>query len=79
MGIAQLFVIYPISRVFEEMLRADNPLDTFGFTISQAISLASVPVALLVMFLLRYLPERSPRAVAELEAKQMKTARPAEK
>ncbi len=80
MVIAWCFVLYPISRVFEEYLRADNPHDTFGLTISQGISVACVPLAFLFMLLLRYLPARSPRAVAELELrKSPEVARPVKK
>jgi len=70
MVIAMVFVLYPIGRFLLEMLRADNPQDTFGFTVSQGISLAAIPLALGFMLLLKMLPERSPRAVAELAAKK---------
>lgn len=70
MVVAWLFVLYPIARFLEEMIRADNPHDTFGFTISQGISLAVIPLALAFMLLLRFLPPRSPRALAELERKK---------
>jgi phosphatidylglycerol:prolipoprotein diacylglycerol transferase len=76
MVIVWLFILYPICRYFEESIRADNPLDTFGFTVSQGISLAAIPLAILFAILLRYLPERSPRAVAEIEQRNSKTARP---
>jgi phosphatidylglycerol:prolipoprotein diacylglycerol transferase len=81
MVIAWLFVLYPATRIFEEMIRADNPHDTFGLTISQAISVAAIPAAFLFMLLLRKLPERSSRAIRELSAKQaqienIKTAKP---
>ncbi|MFA5863237.1 MAG: prolipoprotein diacylglyceryl transferase [Phycisphaerae bacterium] len=80
MVIALLFVIYPISRIFEEAIRADNPIDTFGLTVSQGISVVSIPIALLLMLLLRYLPEQSPRHIAELEQKNAPTvARPLKK
>lgn len=68
MVIALCFVLYPIERFLIEMIRADNPLDTFGFTISQGISLAAVPVAVAAMIVLWYLPPRSRWALAELEA-----------
>jgi phosphatidylglycerol---prolipoprotein diacylglyceryl transferase len=67
MVLAWLFVLYPISRIIEEILRADNPHDTFGLTISQGISVASIVLALLFMVLLRFLPAQSPRAIAELK------------
>jgi len=80
MVIAWCFVLYPITRIIEEYLRADNPLDTFGLTISQGISVASIPLALLFMLILRYLPARSPRALAELESRKVQeVARPVKK
>lgn len=69
MVICWLFVIYPISRFLLELIRIDNPVDTFGLTISQGISLAVVPLAVLMMLYLRRLPEVSPRAVAEMQAR----------
>jgi len=76
MVIAWLFVLYPICRIFEEAIRADNPHDTFGLTISQGISVAAIPVALLFMLLLRYMPAQSPKAVAEREMQNTQVARP---
>ena len=69
MVICWLFVIYPISRFLLELIRTDNPQDTFGLTISQGISLAVVPLAVLMMLYLRRLPEVSLRAVAEMQAR----------
>ncbi len=61
-----LFIIYPINRFLIEMIRADNPHDTFGFTVSQFISLVVVPLAILAFLVIRLLPANSPRKVAEL-------------
>jgi len=68
MVVGLLFVIYPISRFLLEMIRADNPHDSFGLTVSQFISVPTVIVAALYMLYLRRLPEVSPRAAAELKA-----------
>jgi phosphatidylglycerol:prolipoprotein diacylglycerol transferase len=79
--ITLLFIIYPISRFLLESIRADNPIDTFGsFTISQGISLVSVPIAILVFIILHFMPAKSKQALAELSAEksEMKTARPVE-
>ncbi len=76
MVLAWLFVLYPICRIFEEILRADNPHDTLGLTISQGISVASIVFALLFMVLLRFLPMRSPRAIAELEKQKRPSVAP---
>jgi phosphatidylglycerol:prolipoprotein diacylglycerol transferase len=79
--IALLFIIYPISRFLMETIRADNPIDTFGsFTISQGISLVTVPIAIVFMVILHFMPAKSKRAIAELEAgsAEIKKARPAE-
>lgn len=64
MVFATMLLLYPISRVILEMIRVDNPHDTAGLTISQAVSLGTflVGVALFVV-MYRFLPIRSPRAV----------------
>jgi phosphatidylglycerol---prolipoprotein diacylglyceryl transferase len=77
MVIALVFVLYPIARFLIELLRADNPHDTFGLTISQGISVASIPAALLVMLLLRKLPARSRWAVDEFNRLARQHAAPA--
>jgi phosphatidylglycerol:prolipoprotein diacylglycerol transferase len=38
--VVSLFILYPIVRFVLEIIRADNPHDTFGLTISQFISVA---------------------------------------
>ncbi|MBN1347321.1 MAG: prolipoprotein diacylglyceryl transferase [Phycisphaerae bacterium] len=58
-----MFVLYPITRVILEWVRADNPIDSGGLTISQAISVGIVPMALVYMFIIyKFLPPQSPRA-----------------
>ncbi len=59
-----MWLLYPIVRIVEELIRADNPLDTGGMTISQAVSVGGVVFALLWFWWLSKLPLRSPRAVA---------------
>ncbi len=60
-----MLVLYPITRVVLELIRVDNPLDTVGLTISQAVSLGvcAVGVAYLIGVCTR-LPLRSERALA---------------
>jgi prolipoprotein diacylglyceryltransferase len=58
-----MFILYPITRVILEWIRADNPIDAGGLTISQAISLGVLPMALLYMLIIyKFLPPQSPRA-----------------
>ncbi len=59
-----LLVLYPISRIILEVIRTDNPHDSFGVTISQAVSFGVIALGILFLVILyRYLPLRSPRAV----------------
>ncbi len=59
-----LLVLDPISRIILEVVRTDNPHDSFGVTISQAVSIGVVVFGILFLVALyRYLPLRSPRAV----------------
>jgi phosphatidylglycerol:prolipoprotein diacylglycerol transferase len=61
--IAALFMLYPVQRFFEEIIRVDNPLDSAGLTVSQFIGVAMFVVGATAMFCLyRYFPERSPLA-----------------
>ncbi len=57
------FLLYPIMRYFEEAIRADNPLDTAGMTISQFVSVVLFLGALAWIIGLQFQPLRSPRAV----------------
>ena len=62
--IGVLLMLYPIPRLLLEMIRADNPGDVGGLTISQFISLLMVGAgAVWIFFIYKYLPERSPNAV----------------
>jgi len=54
--------LYAIERFFEEMLRTDNPIDTFGLTISQAISVGVLILAGISWPILQRMPLRSPSA-----------------
>ncbi len=57
-------VLYSISRFLMELIRADNPLDTFGgLTISQGISLGTFAAGLLWLAVMYRLPTFSPRAI----------------
>ncbi len=60
-----LFLIgYPIARICLEKIRNDNPLDTFGLTVSQGISVAMILIGIIwLVVIYRFLPERSPAAV----------------
>jgi phosphatidylglycerol---prolipoprotein diacylglyceryl transferase len=55
--------LYAVERFIEEIIRADNPTDTFGLTASQGVSIVILSVVLLWYLCLRRLPPRSPRAV----------------
>lgn len=60
-----MMITYPLIRIPLEAIRADNPLDAFGLTASTAISLGLILAGGVYLFVLyRYLPERSPHAVA---------------
>ncbi len=62
--IASVFLFYPLPRVLLESIRADNPLDVAGLTISQSVSIimfVGAVIALIVLY--KCLPERSPLAV----------------
>lgn len=55
-------ILYSISRLLTELIRSDNPLDVYGVTISQAISLCTLAAGLLWMWLVyARLPMVSPR------------------
>lgn len=57
-----LLAIQPPTRFILEIIRTDNPRDTFAMTISQALALGMTVVAIIGLFLLRKMPPRSPRA-----------------
>lgn len=56
--------LYAMERFIEELVRTDNPIDTFGLTISQAISVGVLVLAVIYYAVIRQLPLRSPCAVA---------------
>lgn len=60
---ATLCTIYPITRIILETVRVDNPHDSAGLTISQAVSLAMFVFGVGMLLVLRRMPERSPLAV----------------
>jgi phosphatidylglycerol:prolipoprotein diacylglycerol transferase len=56
------FAVYAVERFVEEIIRSDNPHDTFGLTISQGVSVGVLLAALLAWLILRQMPEGSPHA-----------------
>lgn len=58
---ALAMILYGIERFIEEMVRSDNPVDTFGLTVSQGISVAVVAGGLLWWLILKAMPLRSSR------------------
>lgn len=52
--------LYAIERFVEEMIRSDNPQDTFGLTVSQGVSIGILAVCILSWLYLRTLPEKAP-------------------
>jgi len=57
-------MLYAPLRFVEEIIRIDNPHDTLGLTVSQALSAAIFLSALLAMLVLRKMPLRSPKPAA---------------
>ncbi len=57
-------MLYAVERFVAEVIRVDNPRDTFGLTISQGISIALFLTALVSLLVLRRLPLRSPKPAA---------------
>ena len=63
MVFAMLLITYPITRILLELIRVDNPKDTFGgLTVSQGISLVMIGLGIVLIFILRQLPEKCPLA-----------------
>lgn len=56
-------MLYALERFVEEYLRSDNPLDTMGLTVSQAVSIGLLAVIGLWLLMLMRMPLRSPLAV----------------
>ncbi len=57
-----LLLVEPPTRWMLEVLRADNPVDTAGLTVSQFLAIGISLVGLLGLIWLHYLPPRSPHA-----------------
>ncbi|MEK6675344.1 MAG: prolipoprotein diacylglyceryl transferase [Planctomycetota bacterium] len=69
--IGLVFVLYPISRFFEEIIRTDNPHEFGGLTISQTISFLMFLGGVAYMIVLyKWLPIRSPLAANAAPAQQ---------
>ena len=63
-----MLVMYPIARFLLELIRTDNPHDSFGLTVSQATSVGLFVCGCIYLYVVyKLLPERSPR-VAAIEA-----------
>ncbi|UCD28831.1 MAG: prolipoprotein diacylglyceryl transferase [Planctomycetota bacterium] len=58
-----IFLLYPIMRILEEIIRIDNPHDTAGLTVSQFLSVLIFMGGLIYMYIIYRLPLRSPRAI----------------
>jgi len=54
-----LFMCYAAQRFIEEATRSDNPIDTFGMTISQGISIAILIIGALSLWVILKLPPRN--------------------
>ncbi len=59
MAVAIMF--YAMERFVEEGIRIDNPLDTFGLTVSQGISIGMLVFGILWYLILQKMPPRSSR------------------
>jgi phosphatidylglycerol:prolipoprotein diacylglycerol transferase len=60
---ATMIMIYPLTRIILEYVRVDNPHDSVGLTISQAVSVGMFLFGLAYMVYLYKSPVRSPKAV----------------
>jgi phosphatidylglycerol:prolipoprotein diacylglycerol transferase len=60
--ICTMLLIEPWTRYILETIRADNPVDTFHFTISQFLALLISLIGLAGLIALKYAKPRSPRA-----------------
>ncbi len=64
--IGLLILLYPVSRVLEELIRTDNPHDILGLTISQFVSVCMFLFGVAYLYVLyAKLPERSPALANE--------------
>lgn len=66
-------MLYAVERFLEESLRTDNPVDTLGLTVSQAISVGVIVLMAGYLLLLQKLPLRSPKATAYVPKDTKKT------
>jgi phosphatidylglycerol---prolipoprotein diacylglyceryl transferase len=69
---AAAIICYAVERFIEEIIRIDNPQDTFGLTISQGVSVGFLLFGLLWLAILQKLPLRS-----SAPAKRTPAAQPA--
>ena len=58
------FMLYAVQRFLEEIIRLDNPRDTFGLTVSQGVSIVIFLIAVTSCLVLRKMPLRSPKVAA---------------
>lgn len=59
--LATLVTLYPVGRILLELIRSDNPIDTFGVTVSQFISLGMIAAGLLALVVLyKFFPDQAP-------------------
>lgn len=65
MVVAWMMVLYPVSRFCIELLRADNPRDVGGLTLSQAISVVVLLGGFVFMFLLKKTPRQDEPVAGE--------------
>ncbi len=64
MVFGMMMIAYPLMRIPMESIRADNPLDSLGFTVSQFVSMAMIVLGCVYLLVLyKFLPERSPYAI----------------
>lgn len=57
-----LLLCYAPARMILEQIRVDNPLDTFGLTISSGVSVAAITIGIIWLLVVMRLPLRSPLA-----------------
>ena len=75
--LAGLFLIlYPIMRIFEEIVRVDNPHDSAGLTVSQFVSIPLLLIGITYLLIIYRLPLRSPKAVPFVPHWQQQAAKP---
>jgi phosphatidylglycerol---prolipoprotein diacylglyceryl transferase len=70
--------LYAVQRFIEEYIRADNPRDTFGLTVSQGVSIALLCGMGLWYAILRQMPLRSPRPAFAVKKTKDTPAEPAD-